>query len=319
MTKKALIIGINYQGTSSELSGCIADAKAIYSLITSLYTNIQIKFMSELSNNKSLHPTKNNIISHIRWLVSDLKEGDTLFLHYSGHGGNLADSNGEEKDGRDETIVPLDFNRSGQIRDDTLKEELVDKIPEGVQLICIFDSCHSGTVLDLKYRYVQPRAISIQEITNNSEESKGNIVMFSGCKDAEYSWETFDNGKIKGAMTTAFLKAVNNLLFSSNRSISLYNDAIKKYKSSLIKHKKALRRNRRNPRLTRINQQNIAKISKKMRIAVSKILSEKQTMGDTPIQYSTLMKNLLTHINTQQNPQISSGKIIDLDSTFTLM
>lgn len=35
--------------------------------------------------------------------------GDAVFTHYSGHGGKLRDDDGDEKDGYDETLVPVDY------------------------------------------------------------------------------------------------------------------------------------------------------------------------------------------------------------------
>jgi Caspase domain len=60
---------------------------------------------------------------------------------------------GDEDDGYDETIIPLDFRQSGQIRDDDLFRVLVSPMAAGVTMTCLMDSCHSGTVLDLPYRY----------------------------------------------------------------------------------------------------------------------------------------------------------------------
>lgn len=45
----------------------------------------------------------------------------------------------------DETILPCDWRANGHIVDDTLNQELVQKIGEGVKLTAILDCCHSGT------------------------------------------------------------------------------------------------------------------------------------------------------------------------------
>lgn len=54
----------------------------------------------------------------MQWLVRDARPGDSLFFHYSGHGGQAADLDGDEDDGFDETILPLDFKTAGEIIDD---------------------------------------------------------------------------------------------------------------------------------------------------------------------------------------------------------
>ena len=86
--------------------------------------------------------------------MQQAKAGDHLYVHYSGHGGSVTDTSGDEKDGKDETLVPLDYRKMGQLTDDTIIKELVLAVPEGVMLTVVIDACHSGTVLDLPYTFV---------------------------------------------------------------------------------------------------------------------------------------------------------------------
>ena len=52
---------------------------------------------------------------------------------------------GDEDDGYDETLIPVDFQRTGQIVDDDVRNVLVRPMRKGVVLTCIMDCCHSGT------------------------------------------------------------------------------------------------------------------------------------------------------------------------------
>jgi hypothetical protein len=52
---------------------------------------------------------------------------------------------GEEEDGYDETILPTDHKQAGQIRDTELARAIVHRLPAGVVVHALFDSCHSGT------------------------------------------------------------------------------------------------------------------------------------------------------------------------------
>jgi hypothetical protein len=70
-----------------------------------------------------------------------------------GHGGRLQDESGEEDDGYDETLIPVDYQSAGQIKDDVVYTELVGRMPEGSTLTCLLDCCHSGSVLDLPYAF----------------------------------------------------------------------------------------------------------------------------------------------------------------------
>ncbi|CAN0121474.1 unnamed protein product [Ectocarpus fasciculatus] len=72
-------------------------------------------------------------------------------MHYSGHGGSVKDTSGDEADNMDETLVPVDYKSSGQITDDEILKELVMVLPEGVTLTVVMDCCHSGSILDLPY------------------------------------------------------------------------------------------------------------------------------------------------------------------------
>ena len=71
------------------------------------------------------------------------------------------------EDGYDETLVPLDYDTAGQIRDDDLFLTLVGKMPKGVQLTSVMDCCHSGTVLDLPFTFVADGAHEEMEATPN--------------------------------------------------------------------------------------------------------------------------------------------------------
>jgi metacaspase-1 len=63
-------------------------------------------------------PTRDNIIRAMNWLVEDARPHDSLFFHYSGHGGQAIDEDGDHIDGYDETIFPVDFQQTSQIISD---------------------------------------------------------------------------------------------------------------------------------------------------------------------------------------------------------
>lgn len=47
-------------------------------------------------------PTRENMLDAMRWLVRGARADDALFFHYSGHGGQVRDRDGDEIDGMDE-------------------------------------------------------------------------------------------------------------------------------------------------------------------------------------------------------------------------
>jgi hypothetical protein len=69
--------------------------------------------------------------------------GDSLFLHYSGHGSQVPDENGDEESGFDSTICPCDYETAGQIIDDDIFALVAAPIPKGAELFALMDCCHS--------------------------------------------------------------------------------------------------------------------------------------------------------------------------------
>jgi hypothetical protein len=69
----------------------------------------------------------------------------------TGHGTKLRDDSGDEDDGYDEALVPLDYEEAGLLQDDDLFDILINQLPEGVYMLSLMDCCHSGTMLDLPY------------------------------------------------------------------------------------------------------------------------------------------------------------------------
>nr|POF15037.1 metacaspase-1a [Quercus suber] len=109
--------------------------------------------LTDDQQNPMSQPTKANILRAMHWLVKDARPNDSLFFHYSGHGGQTPDLDGDEEDGYDEVIYPVDFRQAGHIVDDEMHRIMVQTLQPGVRLTAIFDSCHSGSALDLPYIY----------------------------------------------------------------------------------------------------------------------------------------------------------------------
>ncbi|KAH8886096.1 hypothetical protein GQ53DRAFT_876471 [Thozetella sp. PMI_491] len=153
--RKALLIGINYFGQQGELRGCINDVKNVSTFLIERYNykREDIVYLTDDQEDPILHPTRDNIIRAMKWLVAGAQPNDSLFLHYSGHGGQTEDLDGDEDDGYDEVIYPVDYKQTSHIVDDEIHDLVVKPLQAGVRLTAIFDSCHSGTVMDLPYIY----------------------------------------------------------------------------------------------------------------------------------------------------------------------
>lgn len=213
--KYALLIGINYRGSDCELSGCINDVLKIKGeLINNFgYEEQNITLLTEDTVKK---PNAQTIIDQITNLIfKSVSNPDAEFwIHYSGHGASIVDTNSDEKDGMDEVIVPLDYEKSGIITDDTL-HQLLQYLPIQTKCICFFDCCHSGTILDLKYKY---NVNGAEILDNPTSRIKAQVFMISGCKDDQTSADFFNqtNSNWAGAMTTAFINVMKSCNYKIN-------------------------------------------------------------------------------------------------------
>ncbi|KAF8148640.1 caspase domain-containing protein [Crassisporium funariophilum] len=201
--RKALCIGINYRGQANELRGCINDAKHVRDfLLGHRYKSNEVMLLTDETNNPRTLPTRANIIAAMHWLVQGAEKNDSLFFHYSGHGGQTPDKDGDEIDGWDEVIFPLDFKKNGQIIDD------VKPLPPGCRLTC----CHSGTALDLPYIYSSHGRLKGSHISDRARARKttpSDVISWSGCMDGQTSADTFSGGVAVGAMSNAFITALD--------------------------------------------------------------------------------------------------------------
>eukprot|EP00980_Cylindrotheca_fusiformis_P011990 scaffold2836_cov99-Cylindrotheca_fusiformis.AAC.5 len=152
--RKALFIGINYFGQKGELRGCINDVENIKGFLESNYALDDIMVLTDdQTDDPDAMPTRANILKGFKWLREGASAGDSLILHYSGHGGSVEDKDGDEEDGMDETLCPVDYASAGMIVDDEVHEVLVKGLPKGVRLTAIMDCCHSESMLDLPFIY----------------------------------------------------------------------------------------------------------------------------------------------------------------------
>ena len=137
--------------------------------------------------------------------AKQLSKGDIFFLSYSGHGGQVPDTNRDEDDSKDETWVLYDR----QFVDDEL-HKLYSAFKSGVRILVLSDSCHSGTVTRAipPWEAVNPRSgpcpprsvrqliartrrlyDGIQKATVGAESIalKATVLLISGCQDNQVS------------------------------------------------------------------------------------------------------------------------------------
>lgn len=239
-SKHALLIGISEY---PENSGWVTlNAKNDIDLINSslLAQGFPLDHITTIVDNKA---TKKNILYHLDSILpSKIKAGDILYIHFSGHGQQTVDANGDEIDGYDEAIVPYDspklykkgvYEGEQLIRDEelgALLQELQKQLGQQGHLLVTLDACHSGTGTrgigvargtDLKMAapdYIAQNNRKIRDQNNLSSEGKKDyapenlapITTFFSTSANQLSYEYInEQGKGFGFLSYAFCKAIN--------------------------------------------------------------------------------------------------------------
>ncbi len=250
MTKKvALMIGCNYRGTDCQLNGCLNDVENLKEVLLNKfhYDSNNITVLTDDSIGE-LYPNRKNILTELDKLIErvNLEQIEEVWFSFSGHGSSIRDRDGDESDGYDECIIPLDYQKDGVITDDMFFR-LFGKIKNpSCKLTLFFDCCHSGTMADLPYIY-HNHFVPSKEVESNKrikikrgrrfqwvnsivvekkpsqsiwsekiEKSKGEfdytLLSLSGCRDEQTSADFYNNNRKKweGALTRSFINTIND-------------------------------------------------------------------------------------------------------------
>lgn len=182
--------------------------------------------------------TKEGILNGIqKHLIEKAKPGDICVFHFSGHGEQVYDNNGDEDDGYDEALVPYDAPMEYQpgvekhLRDDDFGIKLQDlrlKLGEEGELIVIVDACHSGSSTrgnkgsmrgtDKKYQpsnYKAPVAKTNkinESIFGLGDRKAGMAKMISlfASSSSELNSQYEKDGVEYGSLSMAFFKTITN-------------------------------------------------------------------------------------------------------------
>lgn len=170
-------------------------------------------------------------------LIQKVQPGDIAVFHFSGHGQQIEDDNGDEGDALDESIVPYDAPaeyRPGPVkhfRDDLMGQKLAllrTKLGEKGNLLVIVDACHSGTMTRGGGRtrgtsqiYASPTFKTslgkVRTLTDNayniSTDSKGLAPMasfFASSPQEQNQEAVLPDGTGTGSLSLAFSRALAN-------------------------------------------------------------------------------------------------------------
>jgi hypothetical protein len=187
--------------------------------------------------------TKDGILKAIRaHLANKAKPGGLAVFHFSGHGQQIQDDDGDEIDGLDEALVPYDspmrytkgvYEGQNLLRDDELGEALRQvrkKLGKEGLLLVTIDACHSGTATRsaevtargtniimadpayLQQLQTQPRAADPWlERNRPDEQDMAPIVALFSSSANEPSAEIWVDGQQYGAFSHALCKGIHRL------------------------------------------------------------------------------------------------------------
>jgi hypothetical protein len=209
--KIALCIGLNYTGTENELSGCIPDVIRMEKFLSGNGFGVTVL------TDQYKEVTSSKIINQISKLVETVNNHNSpskVVIHYSGHGSNISDN---EKDHKDEVICT---SGHGYITDDIL-HHLIGRFKKGTRILCLFDCCHSGTILDLKYKNgnIENRKCTIQN----------DVCCISGCSDTQFSMDMIYPDRTSGGLLTMTFLNTFRLDCTVTRFVNLIRWKIRNY------------------------------------------------------------------------------------------
>jgi hypothetical protein len=219
----ALIIGSEYVSYAKRkqmerLPGCHRDAFDMRTILHNKYSVPNENMILLMDDNQHASPTRTNIITALEFLLS--KNIETIYFTYSGHGSYSTSGIGisTEPDRRNETIVPSDFLTAGMIVDNTLNTILCNQLKSTTKhFVSIFDSCFSGTILDLPYEFSvrnpSNRIVGDRKEVVLSSSPDCTIISLSACLDSQTANSAFNLGNSRtwqGALTYAFCNYSNS-------------------------------------------------------------------------------------------------------------
>lgn len=229
---KALLVGINrYKLPGADLRGCVNDVTNLRDCLIK-YFGATAGSIRVLTDERA---TRQAILDNLAWLIKGAKSGDKLLFHFSGHGSQIRDLDGDElKDRMDEVLCPHDMDwDKGFIVDDEL-DTIFRELPKGVNLEVLLDSCHSGTgTRELaalsqlpQEQYLRPRfLVPPVDIAVRADDDLNTIhilraspatkrktvpVLFAGCRDNQTSADAWIGNSFNGAFTYYLCKHIRD-------------------------------------------------------------------------------------------------------------
>ncbi|KAH8807442.1 caspase domain-containing protein [Xylogone sp. PMI_703] len=178
----AILIGTNDYPGSSRLEGCVKDVDSIKQYLEQGQTPINI-FMLNKSLDSSVmeNPstpgktlTRENVTETLTRVYENSKEGDFVYIHFSGHGLRSDISGNEESDnaGGDEMLILLDkIKGMRRYPGSDLAKKIKKMVEKGLFVTAVLDCCFSGSIVRGRHQgNIDIRTIDYDSIDEASSE-----------------------------------------------------------------------------------------------------------------------------------------------------
>lgn len=234
MANRALCVGINdYPESNLDLAGCVNDAHDWRAVLERRGYAVDTLLDREA--------TRGRLVEALTDLIGSAGDGDAVVFTFSGHGSWLPDADGDEPDARDEMMCPHDVMQGHYLIDDDLYGIFCGK-RAGVRVYVIADCCHSGSVVRYapapaatdgappRARFLTPylfargdrafeRAVDRAARAPAPTKLRYPALLFSGCQDAEFSYDASFDGRPNGAFTRTAIDALQDAGIASPRAL----------------------------------------------------------------------------------------------------
>lgn len=200
--------------------------------------------------------TFDNITRQLSLFVDKTKKGDIVYLHFSTHGQPVEDLNGDEEDGWDEAIVPIDaykmyrkgtYEGKKHLIDDQLNQyvtKLREKIGNTGFLYVVIDACHAGTSsrgnddvvrgTNVGFTYnnkvFKPTSTKKSHYKIDASEMQANVMFMEACRPDQINMEIKIGGKRYGPLSYNIAQALSIYKLSTNAD-----EFLKHVKASIMK------------------------------------------------------------------------------------
>lgn len=193
--------------------------------------------------------TYKSIVTQISVFSDKIKKGNIVYLHFSAHGQPVEDLNGDEEDGWDEAIVPIDaykiykkglYEGNRHLTDDQLNKyvkRLREKIgPKGILYVTI-DACHAGTSsrandetvrgtrvgFTYNNKVYKPSSNKKSHYKVDSSAKLANVVFVEACRPDQVNTEIKVEGKRFGPLSYNIAQVLSESPLSKDPMLFLNN------------------------------------------------------------------------------------------------